>query len=748
MAEIDIATRYAGISRQIILIVILIMAFITAGLSVVVGVTSFNNLATITLDELDRMSKILSGQIYEFQQNATKSVVDIESNSMLSERLEQLTNLGPYYVDSSQEGQDIEESDKIYSLQSQVEIIQALQPLQNLHQLSSISLYHLSPFNLVPNASPVLNMRMDAEGIWVGEFKTKGDIEQRDYFYVQRKDYIPPESDLFDVSSVYQLTVQDFYQRTHFQARKTEGFDEIFLDADMTKSMETGHISSKIVINNGIPSIQTWGYLRVPISNPKTWDAELIPAMLVVMEQSIGVEKLQLIKRQLGIDVALAKGSDILVSSLPQGERLGALKQDQKVNSTVQDFYYAGQAIALERQSQSDLKAIVLSPISKLAKLTQGLFWQMGLLALLATALASLAIFWAIRRLVNRPLSRLMVGVEKISKGELQHKVEVGSQNELGQLASAFNIMSSELGKKTEELQNNADSLQLSNIELKKYQTKLEEMVDQRTSKLKEAQKQLIESEKMASLGELVAGVAHEINTPVGVGVTAASFLADEANKINDKYKKELMTREDFDEFLGYSLQTTEMILSNLRRATELVKSFKQVAVDQTAEDRRIFSVRDYIDEVLITLHPRLKKTPHIIDVTGDASLEIDSYPGSFSQIITNLIMNSVIHAFKEGEVGHIGIDVQQKSEQMIFTYSDDGQGVSEKNLSKIFAPFFTTKRGYGGTGLGLHIVYNLVTQKLKGLIKCESSPDQGIKFILTIPMFVESISVDKLGEG
>jgi len=540
-----------GISRQIILIVLLIMVFITAGLSIVIGVTSFNNLATITLDELGRMSKILSGQMSEFQQNAAKSIVDLESNSLLSEHLEQLTNLGPYYIDLSQQGIDIEESDKIYSLQSQIEIVQVLQPLQNLHQLSSISLYHLSPFNLVPDAKPVLNIRMDSEGIWVGQFKTKGEIKQREYYYVQRKDYIPPASDFFDVSSVYQLTVQDFYQRIHFKAQATEGFDEIFLDPSIIEDIEPERVFSKIVIQNGTPFIRTWGYLRVPISNPRTWEAELIPAMLVVMEQSIDVKKLQLIKHQLGIDVALAKGNDVLVSSLPYGELLSVLNQDQTINSSAREFYYAGQRIEFENQKQSDLQAIVLSPISILANLTQGLFLQMSLLALLATVLASIAIFWAIRRLVNRPLSRLVIGVEKISEGELHHKVEVDSQNELGQLASAFNIMSSELEKKTEELQSNADSLQLSNIELKKYQTTLEDMVEQRTSKLKEAQKQLIESEKMASLGELVAGVAHEINTPVGVGVTAASFLADEANKINDKYKSELMTREDFDEFLG-----------------------------------------------------------------------------------------------------------------------------------------------------------------------------------------------------
>jgi len=162
------------------------------------------------------------------------------------------------------------------------------------------------------------------------------------------------------------------------------------------------------------------------------------------------------------------------------------------------------------------------------------------------------------------------------------------------------------------------------------------------------------------------------------------------------------------------------------------------VAVDQTAEDQRLFSVRKYIEEVLITLHPRLKMTPHVIEVTGDPSIEIDSYPGSFSQILTNLIMNSVIHAFKEEDAGHIGIDIQQQNDNMVLTYSDNGQGINEENLGRIFDPFFTTKRGYGGTGLGMHIVYNLVTQKLMGVISCESSLGQGIKFTLTIPMAIK----------
>jgi signal transduction histidine kinase len=184
-------------------------------------------------------------------------------------------------------------------------------------------------------------------------------------------------------------------------------------------------------------------------------------------------------------------------------------------------------------------------------------------------------------------------------------------------------------------------------------------------------------------------------------------------------------------------LQTTDIIFSNLQRATELVKSFKQVAVDKTVEEHRLFSVISYIEEVLLTLHPRLKKTHHSIEVTGERGIEIDSYPGSFSQIVTNLIMNSVIHAFEEGVAGCITLHIEREDEQVILTYTDNGIGIDQENLAKIFDPFFTTKRGLGGTGLGMHIVYNLVTQQFKGRIKCESHLQEGVKFTITIPVTI-----------
>jgi signal transduction histidine kinase len=728
-----------GISRQVLLIVLLVIVLITGGMSVMVSVSSFKNLASITLNELDRMSKIFVSQLQTLKTDADKSIKDIESHTLLIEQLEQITNLGPYYYsDMSLLGEKIDESDKIYGLEAQLKIVQALKPFQTAHHLTSISLYSLSPFNLISDAKPVLSVRMDKQGIWLGAFDTKGSVDNRHYYFNPRDNFNFPESDIFNVSSVYQLTANEFYKRIQFIKTEPSGFEDLLLP-DATK-LNADAMNSVFLIQKGVPKIRTQAIINISVSNPDTWEAEQTEAILIVLEQEIDKDQLLSIKQQLGMDVGLARQDKIFLSSLPLDEDVQLLQSDKTVTGKTQSFYYASQDIVFSNTMQVGIKAVVLSPISILANLTQSLFTHMALLAIFAITVASVLIYWAVRRLVNLPLSQLMTGVEKISAGELDHQVKVLSKNEFGQLAYAFNNMSSELDKKTNQLKSYAASLESSNLELKRYQTTLEEMVEQRTSTLKSAQKQLIESEKMASLGELVAGVAHEINTPVGVGVTAASFLKDETNNINKKYLSNSMTKEDFDEYLSCSLQTTDMIFSNLQRATELVKSFKQVAVDQTVEDHRLFSVISYIEEVLLTLHPRLKKTQHIIELTGDRGIELDSFPGSFSQIVTNLIMNSVIHAFDEGVAGCISMHIERDDEQVIIIYADNGIGVDTENLAKIFDPFFTTKRGYGGTGLGMHIVYNLVTQQFKGLIKCESRLGQGVKFTITIPVSISSV--------
>ena len=258
---------------------------------------------------------------------------------------------------------------------------------------------------------------------------------------------------------------------------------------------------------------------------------------------------------------------------------------------------------------------------------------------------------------------------------------------------------------------------------------------------IKRAQSQLTETEKMASLGGLVAGVAHEINTPVGTGVTAASFLEGRSRECADSLAAGTLRKSELDLFFVDVVESSQMILSNLLRAAELIRSFKQVAVDRTNEERRLFRVNEYIHHVLRSLHSRLKKTNISVQVKCPEILEIDSFPGVFSQIITNLVINSLTHGFAEGETGEITLDVKVDERGTVFCYADNGLGMEEQVRVQMFEPFFTTARNRGGSGLGMHIVFNLVTQTLKGSIQCASSLGQGCLFTIIVPP-------DQLGTG
>lgn len=261
------------------------------------------------------------------------------------------------------------------------------------------------------------------------------------------------------------------------------------------------------------------------------------------------------------------------------------------------------------------------------------------------------------------------------------------------------------------------------------------EALEESLKALKHAQDHLIQSEKMAALGGLVAGVAHEINTPIGVGVTAASYLEDLVVRYLDAYEKGTLKRSSFETFLQKIREASATMLKNMNRAADLIKNFKQVAVDQSSEKRRTFRLKEYAEGVLISLHPEYKRTGHNVEVFCPDDLTIDNYPGAFSQIITNLVMNSLIHGFEDMENGIITLDFTVKTDTLVFTYKDNGRGMEQEDVKSIFNPFYTTKRSHGGTGLGMHIVYNLVTQTMGGQITCESSPGEGVIFIIRIPL-------------
>lgn len=256
---------------------------------------------------------------------------------------------------------------------------------------------------------------------------------------------------------------------------------------------------------------------------------------------------------------------------------------------------------------------------------------------------------------------------------------------------------------------------------------------------LERTRDQLVQSEKMAALGGLVAGVAHEINTPVGIGVTAASFLQSKTETLQRLYGKGDLKRSDLENYLATVDEVAHSILINMERAAELISSFKQVAVDQSSQEQRCFNLEAYIREVLLSLGPKIKKTCHEVEVKSSGDMEVSSYPGAYSQIVSNLVINSLLHGFKDGKKGRMTIDIRRHREndqdQILFVYQDTGQGMSLEQIAKVFDPFYTTMRGRGGTGLGMSIVFNLVTQTLGGTIHCKSSPGRGVEFIMEIPV-------------
>lgn len=254
---------------------------------------------------------------------------------------------------------------------------------------------------------------------------------------------------------------------------------------------------------------------------------------------------------------------------------------------------------------------------------------------------------------------------------------------------------------------------------------------------LQETQAQLIQSEKMAALGSLVAGVAHEINTPIGVGVTAASSLVDRVKAFRREFfAGDLRKKSDLERFIEYCDNSGDILLNNLQRASELIQSFKRIAVDQSQTGKCVFPLVDYLRDILVSLRPQYRRRPLQVKVSGDEQIQLENDPGALAQIITNLMNNALMHAFAEDACGHIDITVQTREKGFVdIEFSDDGQGIPADILPRIYEPFFTTRRGKGGSGLGMHLVFNLVTQTMKGHIECRSQPGQGTCFSLSFPL-------------
>ncbi len=349
----------------------------------------------------------------------------------------------------------------------------------------------------------------------------------------------------------------------------------------------------------------------------------------------------------------------------------------------------------------------------------------------------------SLKSTVIEPLKMLSESTSILAKGDFLGVEYIDTIpktfEELSSLIRDFSYMGNELLNYNQELESKVNERTMELYAMNEELTAMNIELNDTLENLQLAQKQLIESEKIAALGSLVAGVSHEINTPVGVSLTAASYL-DSVNKniIELIYNSKLTKRELID-YVDSVKETTEILNINLERAVKLIQSFKDIAVDRSTDKLKEIYLKDYINTIILSLKHEYKSKDIVFKVDCDDALKISTYPGEFSQVITNLIMNSLIHGFKNKTRGSIIITVYNELDFIKIEFEDDGIGIQSDLLHKIFNPFFTTNRSGGSTGLGLSVVYNILKSKLEGDIDCISSLDKGTKFIIRIKNMINN---------
>ena len=347
---------------------------------------------------------------------------------------------------------------------------------------------------------------------------------------------------------------------------------------------------------------------------------------------------------------------------------------------------------------------------------------KLGVLAIAFVALVAL-MGTAIARSVSEPLGHLRADMTAIMSGQYDRRIRgLDARDEIGEMARVVDVF-----------RGNAIAKRHAEEELFAAKEKAEASL----AEIREMQTTLIEAEKLAALGGLVAGVAHEVNNPVGISLTVASSLASRSDAFAAEMSSGSLRRSRLEEFTTSTKLAASQLVSNLQRAAELIQSFKQVAVDRSQAERRTFDLKLATEQIVASLRPVIRSSRLRLVIDIPDGIEMESFPGPLGQLVTNLLVNSVNHAFGDGEEsGTISIVGRLSGpDQVRLVFRDDGRGMSEEVQRQAFDPFFTTRRGSGGTGLGLHIVYNLVTQRLGGRIVLSSAEGSGTSFLIVLPL-------------
>jgi signal transduction histidine kinase len=298
---------------------------------------------------------------------------------------------------------------------------------------------------------------------------------------------------------------------------------------------------------------------------------------------------------------------------------------------------------------------------------------------------------------------------------------DVSARDEIGEMA-----------RDVEVFRENAIAKRQAEIGLKASKERAETALRE----LQEAQQSLIEAEKLAALGGIVAGVAHEVNNPIGISLTVASSFARRVDTIAEEVRSGTVRRSRLDEFIAGSQEAAKQLVANLNRAADLIQSFKQVAVDRSHAERRFFDLKESTEQIVASVRPALKRSAITLTVDFPDDITMDSYPGPYGQVLTNLILNSLMHGFPDKQAGTMKLSARRlDADRLELQFEDNGIGMSEDVQRRAFEPFFTTRRNRGGTGLGLHIVYNLVTRRLGGRLRLESQQGRGTTFRIRLPV-------------
>jgi signal transduction histidine kinase len=416
----------------------------------------------------------------------------------------------------------------------------------------------------------------------------------------------------------------------------------------------------------------------------------------------------------------------------------------------------AGQPHVLHAEGTSS--GIVLGSLTPVHSGLMALRGQLAtlLLQVAALLLPVLGLVWLILDRQFRPLQRLLAAIQASLARDpggqrlLLRAIELDRYSEFSPLIAAMNDVFAEINRDIARIDESNRQLQARQDEIAVLNQSLERSINERTfqleannaelqrtvSALSRLQEQLVEAEKQGSLSRLVAGIAHDINTPLGIAVTAASHLHDQFLAQREALQRAAASSPGLRRLLEDGDEGLRILQGNLARAAALVRSFKQISVDQSGEGRRRFELRAYLDELLLSLRPQHKRLPHTVELDCPRGIELDSYPGAWAQIVTNLVMNALRHGLSAERPGHIRILVCEAGDEVELRVKDDGVGIPADRLPRIFDAFYTTGAGSGGSGLGLAVVRDLAEQRLKGRVSVVSHPGEGAEFLIRAPKF------------